>query len=275
MGNDSDKPESAPEQSCVLAARDYADITHLENPSVIERVLSGTRAEAAAYVSNLLQSGVSRYVLAGPRVAFTAMVIEALTDLSREILAWKRAGTIPDDFSGRPSGYQTWVDLLKEIDSNPVDAERLKALKAMFLAANRINATDGESILAYQLFQIGKRLSSGELLLLKAVYEAYQADDIGRGPGRTLREWANSTSRRLGYQNVSLVLRHERVLVEEELLYPRPKVLGRDVFPPRSAQDLDEAVFEGSTGRITDLGIAFCRNVENYGIAAHESTEPL
>src|SRR6266849_6749017 len=40
-------------------------------------------------------------------------------------------------------------------------------MKAMFLAANRIAATDGDSLLAYQLFQIAKRLKSGQLMLRK------------------------------------------------------------------------------------------------------------
>ncbi len=164
-----DKPAPLQEPSYVLAVRDYADIAHLENPSVIERILSRSRSEVAAYISNLLQSGVSRYMLAGPKVVFAAMKLEALRDLSREILAWRKAGKIPEDFSGRASGYQTWVELLQEIDSNPVDADRLKAMKAMFLAANKINATDGDSIAAYHLFQIAKKLNSGELLLLKAI----------------------------------------------------------------------------------------------------------
>lgn len=67
MGGDPDKPTLQPESSYVLAARDYADIAHLANPSVIERILSGTRSEGLAYVGALLQSGVSRYVLAGPK----------------------------------------------------------------------------------------------------------------------------------------------------------------------------------------------------------------
>ena len=83
----------------------------------------------AAYVSRLLQSGMSVYLLAGPKVAVKAMTIEALTDLSKQVFAWHKAEKIPEDFSGRPSGYQTWVELLREIDSDPVDAERIKAMK--------------------------------------------------------------------------------------------------------------------------------------------------
>jgi hypothetical protein len=168
MDDRSDKPELPPEPTYVISDRDYADITHLENPSVIERILSRSRSEATAYIGKLLQSGVPRYMMAGPKVAITAATIEALGDLWKEVSAWRTAGRIPEDFSGRESGHQTWVELLVEIDSNPTDAERLKAMKAMFLAANRVSATDGQSILAYQLFGIAKKLSSGDLLVLKA-----------------------------------------------------------------------------------------------------------
>ncbi len=142
---------------------------------MIARILSRAQTDGVAYAGKLLQSGVPRYILAGPKVAFTAMAIEALSDFGREVSAWRNAGRIPEDFSGRPPGYQTWVELLIEKDSNPTDAERLKALKAMFLAANRIDGTEGESVVAYQLFQVAKKLNAGELLLLTAVYEGGKA----------------------------------------------------------------------------------------------------
>lgn len=123
-------------QSYVLVARDYADIAHLENPSVIERIILRSRSEKVAYVSALITSGLSKLVVAGPKVALVAMAAEALTDFGKEVSDWIKDAKIPDDLSGRPSGYQTWVELLQEIDSNPVDADRLKAMKAMFLAAN-------------------------------------------------------------------------------------------------------------------------------------------
>src|SRR5712671_3234955 len=177
---DDGKSAALTESSYVLVARDYADIAHLENPGVIERILSSSRTEKVAYVSALLSSGLSRYALAGPKVAFAAMAVEALTDFGREVSEWIKAGRLPEDFSGRPSGYQTWVELLQEIDSNPIDPDRLKAMKAMFLAANELNATDQASLLAYQLFQIAKNLSSSQLLLLRAV-RAWHLDYV-RGP---------------------------------------------------------------------------------------------
>jgi hypothetical protein len=254
MGDEHDNHPSSLDPSYVLAARDYAEIAHLENPSVIERILSKTRAEATEYVEDLLRSGLSRYVLAGPKVAFYAMVVEALTDLSKEVSAWRKAGTIPEDFSGRPPGYQTWVELLSEIDSNPVDAERLKAMKAMFLAANRINAKDGEILMAYQLFQVAKRLSSGQLLLLRAVHDGYLSYLKGPRAGGSVstREWQAMMAKNLGHGLSALVGLDERKLVEQGLISPWT--------------NREEHMVPLMDGRLTDLGIKFCENVEKYQV---------
>jgi len=242
MGDESDKPTSSAESSFVLAERDYADIAHLENPSVIERILSRSRSEATSYIGGLLQSGVPRYVLAGPKVAWTAMAIEALTDFGREVSEWRKAGRIPEDFSGRAPGYQSWVELLVEIDSNPVDTDRLKAMKAMFLAANQINATDGQSILAYQLFGIAKKLSSGDLLVLNETRQVHGGPD-------TARNWLAKVSNTLGHGLTALVELHERVLIDNGLIHPR--------IDQNMRVNLEN-------GRLTDLGLAFCRNIDQY-----------
>ena len=252
MSDDSTNSASPLDKSYVLAARDYSDIAHLENPSVIERILSGTRTEGVAYIGKLLQSGLPRYILASPKVASTALTVEALSDLWREILAWRKAGKIPEDFSGRPSGYQTWVELLQEIDSSPVDADRLKAMKAMFLAANITSATDGESILAYQLFQIAKNLNSGSLLLLKVVYSGYQTYSKGPRTGGSIetQQWRAMMAHSLGHNLSALVGRDERKLVEFGLIAPWIRT--------------DELLVPLMDGRMTDLGIKFCRNLESY-----------
>jgi hypothetical protein len=251
---DDGKSTALAESSYVLVARDYADIAHLENPGVIERVLSSSRTEKVAYVSALLTSGLSKYALAGPKVAFAAMAVEALTDFGREVSEWIRTGRLPEDFSGRPSGYQTWVELLQEIDSNPIDADRLRAMKAMFLAANDVNATDGESIVAYQLFQVAKKLNSGELLLLRTIYASHKAGQqvqqsgAGTSPIVSLEWWARWVAGRMGHQLSALVLRDERALVEQGLFTPRHN-------PPRETVNQE---------RLTDLGMRFCQKVESY-----------
>ncbi len=252
MDDTSDKRVDRPDPSYVLADRDYADVAHLENPRVIERIWSRSRSEATAYIGKLLQSGVPRYVLAGPKVAWTAMAIEALSDLWSEVSAWKKAGRIPNDFSGRASGYQSWVELLQEIDSNPVDADRLKAMKAMLLAANDINSTDAESILAYQLFQIAKRLVSGELLLLRAIYRSYESGGWKRDyQSGNASNWRVMIADKAGHGLSALVERNERALVEQGLITPI-------VMSGNLAQIRED------NARLSDLGIRFCANIKSY-----------
>jgi hypothetical protein len=248
--SDDRKPASSTESSYVLVARDYADIAHLENPSVIERILSSSRSEKTAYVSALITSGLSKYVLAGPKVALAAITVEALTDLGREVSDWIKEGKFPEDFSGRPTGYQAWVELLQEIDSNPVDAERLTAMKAMFLAANRIDAKEGESIAAYQLFQIAKNLTSGQLLLLKAMHE--RAMEKGFTPDARLSAdgWLDTAAKRLGHQIKGLVERDERVLIQNGLLTGRTWS--------------DESGINDGSGRLTLMAFKFCENIQTY-----------
>jgi hypothetical protein len=252
MADDS-KPPSPAEPTYVLVARDYADIAHLENPGVIERILSGSRTEKVAYVSALLTSGLSKYALAGPKVAFAATAVEALTDFGKEVSEWIHERKIPNDFSGRPPGYQTWVELLQEIDSDPTDADRLKALKAMFLAANRVTATDGESTVAYQLFQIAKELNSGELLLLKAAFQAYKAKSFPQHAilSANISNWRTVMANNLGHGLSSLIRQQEQALTEHSLI--SPIVMSGQL----------ETIM-GDPSRMSDLGIKFCENIESY-----------
>jgi hypothetical protein len=258
---DDDKPEPRAESTYVLVARDYADIAHLENPGVIERILSRSRTEKVAYVSALLTSGLSKYALAGPKVALAAMAVEALTDFGREVSGWIKTGRVPEDFSGRPSGYQTWVELLQEIDSNPVDADRLKAMKAMFLAANEINASESQSVVAYQLLQIAKSLTSGELLLLRAVHDAYRNGVFSGTTGNvTLEGWAQTMAGRLGHGFFPLVIKDSVVLEQQGLINARV-VIGS--APHQASENWVNPV----NGRITNLGTRFCENILTYEAA--------
>jgi hypothetical protein len=151
------------------------------------------------------------------------------------------------------------VELLQEIDSNPIDGERLKAMKAMFLAANLINATDGESIAAHQLFQIAKRLTSGQLLLLKAAHERAIDWDFKPNSNLGARGWLEELSRRLGHQIAGLVEQDERVLIQSGLLTSR--------YLP------DESGINDGNGRLTPLAFTFCEKIRTYHTGQSESRQ--
>jgi hypothetical protein len=138
---------------------------------------------------------------------------------------------------------------LAEIDSDPTDEDRLDALKAMFLAANEVNAQDGQRIVAYQLFQIAKQLKSGQLMLLKACYQAFRSGNYQRVNPVMAQQWLQKAASNLHHQLSALVERDEKVLVENGLLSRRVSA--------------DSHVLEDNA-RLTDLGIRFCENLETY-----------
>ena len=96
-------------------------------------------------------------------------------------------------------------------------------MKAMFLAASSINATDGESIIAYQPLQIAKKLNSGELFfLLKAVFQAFNAKSFPQGAllSQNVSNWRSVMANNLRRGLSSLIRQQERALAEHNLITP-------------------------------------------------------
>jgi hypothetical protein len=251
-----DKHPATPRQdeTYIIRHRDHADIVHLQNATAMQRFLEQPAETIAGQMADWLLVGGKALILAGPKIALTAITVKALERFGKELSNWRKNGSIPEDFAGRAPGWQSFVELFAEIDSNPTDEERLDALKAMFLAANRTNTTDGERAVAYQLFQVAKRLNSGELFLLRTVYEAYLSQTVTGQTVINLQRWAEQLAARMGHQLSALVLRDERMLVDQGLISPRLS------NPP------NEAVRADATARLTDLGIRFCQNIATYRI---------
>jgi hypothetical protein len=201
---------------------------------------------------------------AGPKVwtVMTGHIVQGMLkgklfqQVSKEIKELRDKGKIPDDFADEKKykyGFKSWVELLTVIDEETPDADRLEALKAMFFAVNRTNAADGERIVAYQLFQIAKKLTSGELLLLKVIHETYKAGGLPRTPLSTAASnWRSQMANRLGHGLSALVEQNERALAEYSLIMPI--VMSGQL----------QTIRDDENARLSDLGIRFCKNIETY-----------
>jgi hypothetical protein len=140
-----------------------------------------------------------------------------------------------------------WAELIKIIDEECPDGERLEALKAMFYVVNKINASDAEQIQAYQLWQIAKKMNSAELILLRVINdEGYPA------PNNQRTDWERYIADKSGLGILELVALHEKGLAEQRLILPR---------------------FDYSTGAgrrnnavVTSLGRVLCTNIQTYQI---------
>jgi hypothetical protein len=137
------------------------------------------------------------------------------------------------------------------LDEETPDEDRAEALKAMFFAVNKVNSTDAERILNYQLFQISKELTSGELLLLKAIAE-FNTKWSGSGPANS--NFVTEISKLLGHNVTALIRKDIRKLLTTSL------VIGPNLGEAHVPIDPTTAI-------VTDLGHRFISNLQSYSAA--------
>jgi hypothetical protein len=236
----------AEELSVVSKTRDYSDIVKLQDPGILEEFLAEPLTFIAETITGALGDGGNGLAIRGGRIVQAILKGNLFQQWAAEFNGLRERGRIPDDFAETKYGFQTWVELMTIIDEESPDADRLEALKAMFFALNKVNATDGERIAAYQMWQVTKGLTSGELFLLKIVYEQQQS----YGSDDNYRTWSTHMARASGHGMTALIDLHEKKLTELGLLSERKFGDGSGIY--------------SSNARLTEFGIRFCLNIRNY-----------
>lgn len=239
-------------ESIVVIPKDSAEIARVELATELERVLQQGVTPIVETITGLFASGKWGAAAAGGRIVQGALKCKLFQQVSKEIQDLRAKGKIADDFAEKKYAFNSWKELFTVIDEETPDEDRLQALKAMFYAVNKISASDGERILGYQLFQIAKKLSSGQLLLLKTCYERMNSSVAHAHEGEA-RKWLVLLARRLGHNLVELVERDERVLMDWRLLSNRAYLNGA----------MDSGVNDENS-RLTKLGMRFCENIDGY-----------
>jgi len=235
----------------IVKKRDLADIIRLEDAGALEVFLQNPLAVIAQLTVEFFSSGPKALVGPGVRIVQGALKGNLLKRFAKEVEDLRKKGKIDDNFGDRKYGFQSWVELLNIIDEDTPDEDRLEALKAMFYSINRVKAADAEQIIGYQLFQIAKKLTSNELLVLKAVYELQNKEKGVQGIGGFV-QWAQAVSRQLGHSLTSLVDHADKALVENQLLTERFHA--------------DRSGIAWPNWRLTDLGLRFCENIDRYKV---------
>jgi hypothetical protein len=252
------------EESYIIKPSDPSAIFKLQDPTTIEQLLEQPFSVIAEVTAGLIASGKNFYAVAGCRLAQAALKGKVFERFAREFKELRDKGRIPDDFAEKRNGYNSWVELLTILDEETPDEERLEALKAMFFAMNKIGTLDAERILNYQLFQIAKQLSSGELLLLKAIVTSMQRGVFSLNDQRvTLRLWAMKVAGVMGHGLGFLVLRDSNALEQQGLI--NTKEIDQRV-QPNTVSDGGNYLVDATRGRLTDLGQKFLDNIASYHI---------
>lgn len=178
--------------------------------------------------------------------------------VNRKIKELQDEGKITDDFAETKNGFQSWVELMTVIDDESPDPVRLDALKAMFFAVNKVNQCDAERSLAYRLFQIAKKLTSGQLSYLHLCYRMYKARDLTIITGQRDVERKEAVSK-LAHAILAQLCRNNPALVDLGLLATR----------------LLPEPFDQYHGEMTALGVKFCEEIQKYHLEARDEPEVM
>jgi hypothetical protein len=239
---------SEPEESLVTAPRDYADIAKLTEPLILDQFLERPADEVLDIIMGAFIVGREGLVKSGKRLALGLLKGRMYKQFAEEIKCLKDTAKLSDDFAEGKNGFHTWAELMSIIDDECPDADRLEALKAMFYAVNKVNSTDQEKIQAYQLWNLTKQLNSGEIFLLRVIKQEMNFLMGVNG----YRGWSNHLAQKTGYLVTGLIDIQEKQLTEHFLLTPRTNA--------------DSSGITNSMGRLTDLGLKLCDNIETYRI---------
>jgi hypothetical protein len=207
----------------------------------------------AESITGVMAAGPKAWMVMGGHIVQAMLKGKLFQQVSQEIKELREKGKILDDFADEKHkyGFKSWVELLTIIDEDMPDADRLDALKAMFYGVNKVNATHGQRIAAYQMFQIAKELTSGQLLYLNVCYRLYKSGNYGATSESSVQEWLDIVCRKMGHQVFGLADRHDFALAEYGLLHRRH---------PESHR------IAQTWAPLTILGISFCTNIDSYHV---------
>ena len=95
------------------------------------------------------------------------------SQLFSELGKYRKKGKISDKNLNSKRGRTILTDLLKAIDDENLGEEKLEALKSIFFKSVWNGTDEHTQMLAYLYFQVCKRLSSLDILILKTAFDIY------------------------------------------------------------------------------------------------------
>lgn len=233
--------------------KNNADIG-LEDPEKLLNVIKDP-IKLSECIAGVLSRTLSEHTLFAGRIVEAAIKRNLFQQFGRELNHLIRQGRVQKEFLCTHRAQSTLVELLKFIDDEVPDEDRFKAIKSIFFTAVSKDVEENDRILAYEFIKIGKIIGSGELLVLKAVYDIYSGQartNIGFDESRMsdARYWVECVAKQVGHGISGLIDLHERQLVDQCLLSNRFGVGNLDVDRNRF--------------RLTNAGVKFCEFIKKY-----------
>lgn len=176
-----------------------------------------------------------------------------MTSLQREWERYKKAGRINNDYQFTDQSYTCFHEILDFLENDIPDEIRFNILKRIFLVSATEKKSNRESALPQQYMRICKKLTSGEILVLNAAYEASKDESfiIGAAQHNQLGGWFVEIAKRSKLKHKELVEIHEEGLVAKKLL------TGRSL-------QIQSLIPIGENFRLTPLACDICDFLQSY-----------
>jgi hypothetical protein len=231
------------------------DIAKLQLESEFEKFLEHPLGPALEAVTGAFAVGARHFGVSAGRMAQAILKGQMYEQFAYEMRTLREAGKLPKNPGATKHEIFTWAELMKIIDDECPDEERLDALKAAFYAVNKIRDGDADQIVSYQLWQITKELRSGDILLLHSMYTR-----VSSSAGAHARDWVAHMAKISGLVIPELVERYEKRLTDLLLMTPRVQVADD------SRNGYLGSGINSVNNRLTFLGVRLCQNIEGYKI---------
>ena len=210
-----------------------------------EDVLSTAMESIVAGLAGVASSDRKELSLAVGHILQRTRAYGFLGALMREWKEFQDKGRIDPDYTKSEQHKACLQELLDFLDQDSPDQVRFNAIKGIFLTAAAERLSSRDSLLPQQYMQTCRTLSSGEVVVLKTIYEAVQQDDWSRVEEGAVK-WQRAVAARSGLQHAELVEMHEEHLIKKNLLTPR-------ILPDRSGIQLNDH------WRLREFGWELCR----------------
>jgi len=148
-------------------------------------------------VSATLVDKPANLIFSGGHLAQALFKGKFYKQLYSEVHKYRAEGKIVDEDLDSSRGQTIFVDLMRTIDEENLDDEKFGALKSIFLNSVRKGTDEHSKLLAYQYFQVCKKLSSLDILILKTAFDYYEEPGSNQTSGG-IGEWEDKIAERLG-----------------------------------------------------------------------------
>lgn len=231
-------------------------LINIDDTQSIIKFLKAPTIKIAEALTGMLASDKSELRLSAGRLVQASIKHKFLTQLGEEIKKYIEKGKIKENYFATHKEQASLCELLKFIDEDVPDEERFRAMKSIFLTSISVETENEDKELSYELLKICRKLTSGELLILKAAY------DIANGKttvtlATKMEEFSNAAnwlkiiSEHLGHNLPSLVEIYEKNLSELKLITDR-------LYSDRSGFGKSKYF------RLTTLGLKLCEFIIKY-----------